>query len=259
MRSRGATGAGPAAPRGCAPRSNPHGFTTTTSGSSAASCSLPSVGACSPGRVTSGCAARQRDELGHPHPSDHHGIHPLDREHGRPATGLLRARGDERDPRQEIPDDRLARVGPADGAGHAPDVLPDVVEARRMKVRDAHGLSRPGLHQASDGGAHVVERDRADVAEVLRDDDLRRRPAEPLDVDLVDRQRILEHRADGRVDLPALDDRADPRARQHRHRARFPAGSRIRGSGRRAALGLQGRRRSRWPMAAAKRCARRAD
>ncbi|OLD06328.1 MAG: hypothetical protein AUI90_13295 [Deltaproteobacteria bacterium 13_1_40CM_3_69_14] len=92
-----------------------------------------------------------------------------------------------------------ARAGASDRLRYPADVRPDVRQPRRVEVDDAHVL--PG--EPRDGAANVVQRDRANLAEVLGDDDVGTSIAKALEIDLVDGEGVAQHFADRAVDRPA--------------------------------------------------------
>src|SRR5437899_4342140 len=73
--------------------------------------------------------------------------------------------------------------------------------------------------RATGRGADVVERDRADVAQILGDDDVGPRRLQSRELDLVHGQRILEHQAHLAVDLAAGSDGVHAGAGQRRQTA----------------------------------------
>ena len=178
-----ASRAAPKAPRACARGSNPHGFTSTTPGSSARELCLRQRG-----RVLAGL----RDErLRHPRAtrarastsrrSSRGSIHSTVRTRRPPRQrrGPFPARRARR-PSLELRD--ASRESVSDLATDLRSVRPPPptrsmsrqmsVEPRRVQVDDSHIMSS----EPRDGRTNIVERDRAHVAEILRDDDVGARP-----------------------------------------------------------------------------------
>jgi hypothetical protein len=156
-------------------------------------------------------AACEHHQLWHPHAADHYWVDPLDGEHRRPCGEHRGPSLDLGDTLLEILDDMTANVHPADGPRDPQDVVPNVVEPLGVQVDDAYVVHR----EPGDSGLHVIQGNGAHIAEVLRDDHVGPRFPELLHVDLVDRQHVLEHVADGLVDRPAAGKRADPGGSQH--------------------------------------------
>jgi hypothetical protein len=101
--------------------------------------------------------------------------------------------------------------GRSDGTA-ARDVGPDVVQTGGVQVDDLHRT----LEEGGGGRADVVERDGADVAEILGDDHVGARRLQAFELDLVDGQRVPKDGAHLAVDLPAAPHRAQAGARQGR-------------------------------------------
>ena len=135
-------------------------------------------------------------QLRHPHAADHHRVDPFDGQDMRPLPDARGATGDVGDSRAEGSDHSAAGVRASDCPGHTNQVVPDLVELRRVEADDVDVL----LRQSGDRGLDVVEGNRADVAEVLGDDHVGPDLPQPVDVDLVDRQCIPENVADSPVD-----------------------------------------------------------
>ena len=72
------------------------------------------------------------------------------------------------------------------------------------------------MNQLGRGRADIAERDRADVAQILRDDHIGPYCLQPRKLYLVDRERLLEDRANVSIDLTAASDRPQSRASQRR-------------------------------------------
>ncbi len=84
-----------------------------------------------------------------------------------------------------------------------------------MEIHDPNPLDA----EPRNGRANVVERYRTDVAQVLRDDDVGAHVSQAFELDLVDRERILEHRPHVCVDRAARSHGAQTGAREHREGA----------------------------------------
>src|SRR5262249_27975097 len=152
------------------------------------------------------------DQLGHPHAADHHRLDPFDRDNARPRTSGRTARRDLGCPRLETPDELAAFSRAPERVGDARDVGPDIAEAGRVQVDDTNAA----VDELGRRGADVIERDRADVTEILGDDDVGPRRLQLRELDLVDGKRVLQHTAHLAIDLTAGPDGVHAGAGQRR-------------------------------------------
>ena len=166
-------------------------------------------------------AAGDVDQLRHPVPARHRRVHPLDE-----GELLLRPSGDLGGDGGEAllhrGDEFLAGLRTADSFGDAGDVGVDVGEGVRAHRDDA----RLPVHELAHRALHVGERHGANFALVLREDDVGLELFQRFGVDVVDRQPVLDERANGLVDVGARAFDAKLRTRDRRqleHRGRVVA------------------------------------
>ena len=153
-------------------------------------------------------AAGDCDHLGHPVTGGVRGLEPLGDEDAPPGGA-----GDEArhllDRLSQLADHGLAAPGHAEPGGERRHALRDPVYRPRVE--------RDHLRAERRDASKLAARDRADLAEVLRDDHVRRERPDQLLVDRVERAALGDGRPHRLVDLEARERaRVDPRRRHDR-------------------------------------------
>jgi hypothetical protein len=88
----------------------------------------------------------------------------------------------------------------------------NVFEARRAQTED---VDVSATSQPRHRSAHVVQRDRADLTQILSHDQIRSERCERVFVDIVDAERFRERCTNRRIDRTARSRRGDARSGEH--------------------------------------------